>query len=232
MSAQTVNKQSLLAHRRTVKSKKPFFLRQDAHKKKKLSQNWRRPKGSDSKMRVQLRGYRRVVTVGWKSPGAVRSLTRAGLAEVAISSVDKLALLDPAVHAVTVSSQVGLKKRIAILGEANKRKFSVTNFKDPAAFIATAQQKREEARKLKQDVKKSRESKHEETKKAAETKKEKEAKEKESKEKESKEEKKTADENADEKKEPAAADKQASEQEQKAVEEKKEKDKILTSRNQ
>ncbi|MBI4738218.1 50S ribosomal protein L32e [Candidatus Woesearchaeota archaeon] len=227
MSTPTMNKQSLLAHRRTVKSKKPFFLRQDAHKKKKLSQNWRRPKGSDSKMRVQLRGYRRVVTVGWKSPSAVRGLTRAGLEPVAVSTVDQLASLDPSVHAVTVSSRIGLKKRIAILNEVNKCKLSVTNFKDPVSFIAAVQQKREEARKQKQDVKKSRESKHEETKKAVEKKKEKEAKEKESKEDRKEERNATND-----KKESATADTQMSEQEQKTLEEKKEKDKILTSRNQ
>lgn len=180
-------------------------------------------------MRVQLRGYRRSVTVGWKSPAAVRGLTRGGFESIAVSTIGQLVALNPAQHAVTIASTVGTKKRIAILTEANNRKFFVTNYKDPAAVLAAAQRKRDEERKRKQDVKKSRESKREETKKAVEKKKEKEDK-KAAETIKAPEEKKESQTSAVQSS-AAPALKQPSEQEIKAIEEKKEKDKILTSRN-
>jgi large subunit ribosomal protein L32e len=206
-------KSDLLAHRATVKSKKPFFLRQDAHKKKKLSYNWRRPKGSDSKMRVSLRGYRRQVRAGWKSPTEVRGLNRTGFVDVLVNNVLELANIDPNTQSVLISGKVGLKKRIAILNEAAKRKLPISNFKSPETYVADAFKKRDDAKKKKQESKQSRDAKREQTKKDAEKKKEKEAKDK----------------KAEETAAPAEAVAQA---EEKKLEEKKEKDKLLTAKNQ
>ena len=42
--------------RKDIKKKKPTFLRQDGHKKKRLGNKWRRPTGTDNKVRLGLRG--------------------------------------------------------------------------------------------------------------------------------------------------------------------------------
>ena len=41
----------LLELRKKIKGKKPNFIRQDAHKHKRLARKWRKPKGIQSKMR-------------------------------------------------------------------------------------------------------------------------------------------------------------------------------------
>ena len=65
----------LLDKRKALKKKKPVFTRQDAHKKKKVGWKWRKPKGSDSKMRVGKKGYKRSVRPGWGSPACGRART-------------------------------------------------------------------------------------------------------------------------------------------------------------
>ena len=45
----------LLKIRRIAKAKKPTFLKQDAHRLAKLSEQWRQPKGQHSKIRKKLR---------------------------------------------------------------------------------------------------------------------------------------------------------------------------------
>ena len=67
-----------LALRAQMKGKKPEFIRQDAHKKPGLGWKWRRPKGITSKMRLHLKGYRRIVKKGYRSPKDVRGLTKDG----------------------------------------------------------------------------------------------------------------------------------------------------------
>ena len=60
----------------TKRKRKPDFIRQDAHKKPKLGYKWRKPKGSDSKIRKHLKGYRVGVSVGWKKPLNEKNTTK------------------------------------------------------------------------------------------------------------------------------------------------------------
>ena len=69
----------LLDKRRRIKKKKPDFIMQSAHKKSRLEQKWKRPRGIDSKMRLNLKGHQKCVEVGYRSPRAVRGLDKSGL---------------------------------------------------------------------------------------------------------------------------------------------------------
>lgn len=199
-------KENLLKIRKALKKKKPFFLRQDAHKKGKVSNNWRKPKGSDSKMRVGKKGYRRSVEIGWKSPALVKGASPEGLMPVTVNSVSQLQALNPAEQCAVISSQVGNKKRIAILQEASKSKVNVMNFKDVAKAVEALQKAFEEKKKAKTELKKLRDDKKEATKKAAEKKK------------------------AEEKKKEEEAKKEEAPAEDKKLEEKKEQEKILRTK--
>ncbi|MCE4618880.1 MAG: 50S ribosomal protein L32e [Desulfurococcales archaeon] len=88
---------------------------------------WRKPKGNDSKMRLQLKGYPPIVKVGYGTPAELRGLHPSGLVPVRVSSVRDLEGLDPEKHIVVIASTVGLRKRLALVGEARARGFKVAN---------------------------------------------------------------------------------------------------------
>ena len=69
----------LLALRKKLKKKKPKFYSQEYHKKIRLGKRWRKPRGTDSKVRLKLKGHVNRVSVGYGSPRKVRGLTRDGL---------------------------------------------------------------------------------------------------------------------------------------------------------
>ena len=71
----------LLELRNKIKAKKPRFIRHDAHKKKRVSLNWRRPRGRQSKMRLHKKGYARGRSTGFGSPNQIRNLSRQGLTQ-------------------------------------------------------------------------------------------------------------------------------------------------------
>jgi large subunit ribosomal protein L32e len=190
----------ILQKRRALKSRKPEFMYQDAHKKRRLPQSWRRPKGSGSKMRIGHRGYRRPLEVGWGSPSEVRGLDRSGMKPVLVHNPEELARLDPKTDIAVMAGSVGMKKKITIIEQAGKLGLNISNFKDAAKFANEARESVERRKKEKQQVKEGREKKKEAAKKEAEKKKAKEKKE----------------------------EKPASEEEKK-LEEKKEKDKMLIS---
>lgn len=88
---------------------------------------WRKPKGNDNKMRLQIKGYPPIVKVGYRTPRAIRGLHPSGLEPVTVSSPRELETLDPERHIVYIASAVGLRKRREIREEALRRGFRVAN---------------------------------------------------------------------------------------------------------
>lgn len=169
----------LLEKRRLLKRKKPVFLRQDAHKKKKVGMKWRKPKGSDSKMRVSFKGYRRSVRKGWKSPEAVRGTEATGMLLRIINNPGDLDALDPKKEAALIGSTVGDRKRLTIIEAALKKGIKISNFKDPQKVADNIKQALQKKRQEREETKKTREEKKEKAKKEAEKKKKEEKKEEE-----------------------------------------------------
>lgn len=118
----------LLSIRKSIKSKKPVFLRQDAHKKS-LGYKWRRPKGIHSKIRLSKKGYCKKVTKGWKSPESVRGLAFNGLISYRIESINDLNKISEE-HILIISGKIGNRKKKNLLEEIKKRDFKVLNIKD------------------------------------------------------------------------------------------------------
>jgi large subunit ribosomal protein L32e len=126
----------LVKIRNELKKKKPDFIRQDAHKKVKLSgKKWRRPKGSDSKIRRNIRGYRQGITKGYKSPALAKGLSRDGKKFVIVANVKELSGLNPDNDCIIISAGVGTKKKVEIVKLANAAKLSIFNLKDSAGFV-------------------------------------------------------------------------------------------------
>ena len=209
-----MNTKELLEKRRVLKKKKPEFIRQDAHKKAKVGWKWRKPRGSDSKMRVRRKGYKRSVTVGWKSPASIRGSGKEGLNPFTVMNLKDIEKADPKLHVIVIPSGVGKKKKLVLLEKAISKGIKVENFKEPQKFIEDVKREFEKKKRDKEKLKQEREKKREAVKKEAQKKKEKEKEEKE---------KETAEAKGKEKKEEEMTE------EEKKMEEKKEKDKLLIS---
>lgn len=130
----------LLAVRKHLKSRKPEFLRQDSHKKVSLAPGWRKPKGKQSKMRLHLRGYRRSVSKGYKSPAAVRGLGIDGKREVMVSSAKDLISLQAQRDICVFVGSVGLKKRAMLTKLCQEKGLLIRQVKDPASFLKNVEQ--------------------------------------------------------------------------------------------
>lgn len=183
-----------------MKRKKPHFVVQDSHKLVRVGTEWRRPRGIDSKMRLQFKGYRKIVKRGYGSPKAVYGLDSSGLKPVIVSTEKELPSIKKE-ETVIISSKVSQKKKSILLKKIKELQLAVSNIKDIDKYLelVSANMKERKDKKEQRDKKKATKAK------------EKKAKDKE----ESKDEK--------------LADKVLGEEE-KAAALKKEKDKILTKK--
>lgn len=145
----------LLETRKVIKSKKPEFVQQDYHKKRRLSKKWKRPTGLQSKMRHQFKGYNRRVKQGWRSPVEIRGYHGKGVESILINNLSELDKVTGA-QGIIIASNVGLKKRIEILKKAVELKILVLNIK-PETFFKKAEllkDKKTEEKKQKEEKKK------------------------------------------------------------------------------
>ncbi|HIE31473.1 MAG TPA: 50S ribosomal protein L32e [Methanosarcinales archaeon] len=101
----------LLNIRKRQKSKKPAFKRTDYQKKKKLDDNWRRPRGLQNKLRKRIAAKGAIVQAGYGSPRAVRGLHPSGFEEVLVRNPKDVQSVDPLRQVARIARTVGAKKR-------------------------------------------------------------------------------------------------------------------------
>jgi len=142
--------------------KKLKFTRQDAHKKVKLGNKWRRPKGLHSKMRLSFKGYNKTVSIGYGSPKNTRGLDKSGLKLMTIKSLKELEKIDAKKECITVAKTMGLKKKIEVLKQAMKKGIKVVNVKDVNAFLKAVEEKFKKSREKKEKLKEKKEVKKKE----------------------------------------------------------------------
>lgn len=197
----------LIQIKQNLKRKKPRFIRQEAHKKKRLSKVWRRPKGLQSKMRLEKKGYRRVLKVGFRSPKKLRDHALNGKKILIVNNIKDLD--NGKDKALIIAKNIGLKKKLEIIELASKQGLVIMNIKDVEKFIkdkktSLADKKEKTTKKIENRIKK----------------------------KEKKKEKKTIDEKVKEKKiEKKAETEGKSVEEVKKEQEKKDIDKVLTKKD-
>ncbi len=138
----------LLELKKRLNAKRPAFNKTDSYKHKRLTDNWRRPKGIHNKMRHQRWGKAAIVKVGYRNPVAVRHLTLSGLLPVLVYAVSDLQNLDVKKHGVIIG-HVGGKLKIKLLDECKKQGLSVINVKDIDAKSKQLKAVVEERKKIK-----------------------------------------------------------------------------------
>jgi len=117
----------LLKLRAEIASRRPEFVRQESWRYKRLKPSWRKPKGIDSKMRLQVKGWPKIVKVGYRGPAAVRGLHPSGFRDVLVYNVSDLLRLNPETDAARIAHTVGAKKRLEILAKAKELGIKVLN---------------------------------------------------------------------------------------------------------
>ncbi len=165
-------KTELLKLRESLKKKKPVFIRQDAHKKIRLEKRWKKPRGHQSKLRLNLKGAGKKIQIGYKFPKAVRGLSKEGLKQVLVRRVEDLSKIDNKNEGIVIAKSVGNKKRIAIIKEAIKSGIKILNIKNADDYIKKLEGKMKE-KKEKEKINKEKVVEKKEEKKVIEKKKEK-----------------------------------------------------------
>ena len=140
----------------TLRKKKPRFIRRDYTKRKNLGEKWRRPKGIDNKLRLNIKGHGKKISQGYRSAKIIRGLNRSGLKEVLINSPkDLLKIKENQIP--LISKTVGSKKRVEIIKKAKELNLSIQNIKDTNSFLKQIEEKivkKKELKKKLQDKKK------------------------------------------------------------------------------
>ncbi len=168
---------SLIELRTKVKKRKPTYVRQDSHKKAKLSKAWRRPKGLQSKMRLHKRSYNKSPEIGYGSPVAIKGMTRRGLIPINVKNPNEIDSLDPTTNEIIIGN-VGIRNKIVIVKKALEKNFKIMNIKDPKAFIDEVESKMKKKKDQKQTKKQEKDKKKKELEKVAEEKEKKDKEEK------------------------------------------------------
>ena len=119
----------LLEVRREMKERKPAFLRQDHHRRKRIGRQmrWKKPRGIHSKIRHHLKGRRKMPSPGYKSPSKVSGLHASGMKIVNISSAKEINNIKKETEGIVISKQVGFKKRFEILKRAKELGIAALN---------------------------------------------------------------------------------------------------------
>lgn len=136
----------LLKLRRERKKRKPKFVRQEIHKRKKLKSKWRAPKGMHSKMRRKFKGKLKLPSVGFSSPRKVKGLTREGYKKVLVHNLAELNRIKEG-EIAELSRTMGLRKKLELLKKIKESALKVTNVKKIPETIKKIEEKLAEKKK-------------------------------------------------------------------------------------
>jgi large subunit ribosomal protein L32e len=117
----------LLNARKKISDSRPKFVRQESWRYVRLSESWRRPKGKDNKMRLQVSGVPRRVKVGYRGPKVSRGLHPSGYTDNLVFNRNDLMRLDPKKDAARMGHAVGKRKRIEIITKASELGIKILN---------------------------------------------------------------------------------------------------------
>ncbi|MBD3249691.1 50S ribosomal protein L32e [Candidatus Woesearchaeota archaeon] len=122
-----------LALRKKIKKKKPDFSRQNSVKKR-LGKKWRKPKGIQSKLRLNLRGYNLNVSQGYRSPKEVRGLSPEGKIIRYVYNLGDLKSIKEE-EIIVIAGTVGMKKKAELVKKAGEKGIALLNVKDIGSYL-------------------------------------------------------------------------------------------------
>ena len=108
-------------------AKKPKFTKQGAGYLKRIKERWRKPRGTDSKLRKGRKGKPKKPSPGYGTRREERYFHPSGFKDVLISNPNDLDRINSKEEAVRISHSVGKRKRGIILEKAEKLGIKVLN---------------------------------------------------------------------------------------------------------
>lgn len=125
-----MNIKSLIKLRKKIKGNKPEYLRLFWWKKIRIKNridSWRRPKGTDNKIRKRWKSRQKMVEVGYGSPRKVKGLLPNGKKPVLVHNIDELLSIDKEKEVAIIASNVGKRKREQIIQKAKELGIEIFN---------------------------------------------------------------------------------------------------------
>ena len=117
-----------LSLRSSQSKKQPKFRRQEWYRYKRLSRSgWRKPKGYQSKQRLNMKYRTPMARVGYGKVRAAKDLHPSGFIEVLVHNSSSLDDIDPKTQAIRIGARVGNRKRLAIHNKADELGIRILN---------------------------------------------------------------------------------------------------------
>ncbi len=117
-----------LSLRSSQSKKQPKFRRQEWYRYKRLSRSgWRKPKGYQSKQRLNMKYRTPMARVGYGKVRAAKDLHPSGFIEVLVHNSSSLDDINPKTHAIRIGARVGNRKRLAIHNKADELGIRILN---------------------------------------------------------------------------------------------------------
>lgn len=126
-SAARTKVKEILKLRKEIEKGRPQFQRPESWRYTRLKENWRKPKGLDNKVRKMVKGWPRLVKVGYRGPISARGLHPSGFRDILVDNLKGLDGLNPETDAVRLAAGLGARKRGDILDRANELGLKVLN---------------------------------------------------------------------------------------------------------
>ncbi|GAB6948203.1 hypothetical protein JCM16161A_23330 [Vulcanisaeta sp. JCM 16161] len=119
----------LLRLRLLMERREPRWMRMDEWRYLRIAhgEHWRRPRGNDNKIRLEIKGYPKRVKVGYGKPRLARNLHPSGFRLVIVHRPEDVDKVDPTKEAIVIGRTVGLRKRIEIVKRAIEKGVRVMN---------------------------------------------------------------------------------------------------------
>ncbi len=117
----------LMELRKKINKKRPSFRRVESWRYVRVKDSWRKARGIDSRTRIKSKSGVKSPSPGYRGPKKLRGLHPSGYEEVRVETSDDLKTLNNKKHAIKISTQLGVKKRIKLIDYAKNRGFKVLN---------------------------------------------------------------------------------------------------------
>ncbi len=117
----------LIELRKKINKKRPSFRRVESWRYVRVKDSWRKARGIDSRTRIKSKSGVKSPSPGYRGPKKIRGLHPSGYEEVRVVTIDDLSTLNNKKHAIKISTQLGVKKRIRLIDYAKNRGFKVLN---------------------------------------------------------------------------------------------------------
>jgi len=117
----------LIELRKKINKKRPSFRRVESWRYKRVKDSWRKARGIDSRTRIKSKSGVKSPSVGYRGPKKVRGLHPSGYEEVRVQTINDLKDLNNRKHAIKISTNLGIRKRIRVIDYAQSRGFKILN---------------------------------------------------------------------------------------------------------